>query len=398
MTGESPIGIWDADNHLYEAVDAYTRYLPKRYRGAVQWVEIEGRTKLMIKGKLTDTIPNPTYEVVPSPGAWADYFKGNNPEGKSLRELANPIRCPPEFRQPDERLALLDRQGVDGCVLFPTTGGMLEERMKDDVELTDAVVHAYNEWLLEDWTFSVQDRIFPTPVITLADVERAVGELDWVLGHGARCVLVNPRPVATASGQTRSIALPHYDPFWARVQEAGIPVLMHACDSGYDRYTRDWEGGGGEYLPFQPDAFRTIVYEDARSIFDTCAALVAHGLFERNPGVRIGVVENGGAWVPRLFDVFDRVKKKMPGEFREDPIEQFKRHIWVNPFHEDDLAELVDLVGADRVMFGSDFPHPEGLAEPGGFFREVAHLGPEVTRQIMGANLEALLEPKPYVA
>jgi hypothetical protein len=58
---------------------------------------------------------------------------------------------------------------------------------------------------------------------------------------------------------------------------------------------------------------------------------VTHGLFERNPGIRVGVVENGGAWVPRLFEVFERVRKKMPGEFREDPIEQFKRHIWVNP-------------------------------------------------------------------
>jgi hypothetical protein len=100
--------IWDADNHLYEAVDAYTRHVPERYRSAVQWVQIDGRTKLMIKGRLTDTIPNPTYEVVPTPGAWSEYFKGNNPEGKTLRELAEPIRCPDEFRHPAERLALLD--------------------------------------------------------------------------------------------------------------------------------------------------------------------------------------------------------------------------------------------------------------------------------------------------
>lgn len=133
--------IWDADNHLYEAVDAYTRHLPKRFRGAVQWVQIDGRTMLMIKGKLTDTIPNPTYEVVPTLGAWADYFKGHNPESKSLRELAQPIRCLDEFRHPAERLALLDRQCVDGCVLFPATGDMLEERMLDDIELTQAVVH-----------------------------------------------------------------------------------------------------------------------------------------------------------------------------------------------------------------------------------------------------------------
>lgn len=390
--------VWDADNHLYEAVDAYTRYLPKQYQGAIQWIEVGGRTKLMIKGKLTDTIPNPTYEVVPTPGAWSEYFKGNNPEGKSLRELAQPIKCPPEFRHPAERLALLDRQGVDGCVMFPTTGGMLEERMLDDIELTQAVVHAFNQWLLEDWTFDYEGRIVPTPIINLADVQGAVREVDWLLERGARCVLVNPRPVTTPSGHTTSMGHPEFDPFWQRVQEAGIPVLMHACDSGYDRYTRDWEGASSEYLPFQPDAFRTVLYEDARSILDTCAALVCHGVFDRNPGVRVGVVENGGSWVPRLLDLFRRVQKKMPAEFRSDPVEQFTSHVWINPFHEDEMGELVDLVGVDRVLFGSDFPHPEGLADPAAYAEELAPLGEESATKIMGANLVDLLTPKPFAA
>lgn len=157
------------DNHLYEPPDAYTRHLPKQYRGAIKWIQVDGQTKLMIKGRLTDTIPNPTYDVVASPGAWADYFRGgNNPEGKTLRELANPIACPDSFRRAEERLALLDSQQIHACVMFPTTGGMLEERMLDDIALAHAVVHAYNEWLLEEWTFDYRGgRIFATPVITL---------------------------------------------------------------------------------------------------------------------------------------------------------------------------------------------------------------------------------------
>ena len=401
MRGASPaeasnaLSVWDADNHLYEAVDAYTRHLDPKYRGGIQFVEVDGRTKLMVKGRLTDTIPNPTYEVVPTPGAWSDYFKGINPEGKSLRELAQPIRCPDEFREPSARLELLDRQQVDGCVLFPTTGGMLEERMLDDIELTAAVVHAFNRWLLEDWTFDYQGRIVSTPMINLADVDAAVAELDWVLDHGARCVLVNPRPVATPSGHTTSIAGTQFDPFWAAVSRAGVPVLMHACDSGYDRYTRDWEGAGAEYLPFQPDTFRTVLYEDARSIFDTCAALICHGVFDRHPGVRVGVVENGGSWVPRLLETLERVQKKMPSEFPTDPVQLFRDHIWVNPFHEDDMSGLVDLIGADRVMFGSDFPHPEGLADPAVYAAELDPLGPETAARIMGRNLLDLLERRP---
>lgn len=71
-------------------------------------------------------------------------------------------------------------------------------------------------------------------------------------------------------------------------------------------------------------------------------------------------MENGGNWVPRLLELFDRVYKKMPTEFAEHPVEQFKRHVWVNPFHEEDMTGLIDLIGADRVLFGSDYPHPEG--------------------------------------
>jgi len=392
----STLDIWDADNHLYERVDAYTRHLPKQYRSAIQWIQVDGHTKLMIKGRLTDTIPNPTYDVIASPGAWADYFRGVNPEGKTLRELAKPIPCPDAFRRAEERLALLDSQGVHACVMFPTTGGMLEERMLDDIELTHAVVHAYNEWLLEDWTFDYQGRIFATPVITLPDVGKAVAELDWCVEHGARAVLVNPRPVATASGHTTSMGQPCFDLFWNRVQHHGIPVLMHACDSGYDRYSRDWEGAGAEYLPFKPDAFKTIVYEDARSILDTCAALVAHGVFTRHPGVRIGVVENGGNWVPRLIGLLEAVYKKMPAEFATDPIAQFRQHVWVNPFHEEDLGGLIDLIGAERVLFGSDYPHPEGLAEPATLTPEIAGLPQPVIERVMGRNLQELLTAVPH--
>lgn len=393
--GPATLAIWDADNHLYEVKDAYTRYLPSQYQAAVQWVEINGRTKLMIKGRLTDTIPNPTYDVVPTPGSWSDYFRGVNPEGMSLRELAAPIRCPRSLRYADERLTLLDEQGVQACMMFPTTGGMLEERMTDDIELTHAVVHAYNEWLLEDWTFAYADRIFSTPVITLPDVSKAIQELDWCVDNGARAVLVNPRPVATVTGHTTSMGHEYFDPFWQRVQTLGIPVFMHNCDSGYDRYTRDWEGSASEYLPFQPDAFRTILYEDARPILDTCAALVAHGVFTRHPGVRVGVVENGGSWVPRLLDLFERVQKKMPSSFATDPVQQFKEHVWVNPFHEENLQDLVSLIGADRVLFGSDYPHPEGLAEPAVLTPEIAALPEPVIEKIMGANLRQLLTANP---
>ena len=387
----SDLSVWDADNHLYEAPDAYTRYLPKEFEGAIRYADVEGRKKLEILGVISDCIPNPTYEVIPTPGSWSDYFRGINPDGLSLRELANPIRSPEEFRQPGLRLALMDEQGIDGCVMFPTTAGMLEERMKDETELTMAVIHAYNRWLLEDWGFAHADRIICTPAIALNDVVGAIKELDWCLEQGARTVLVRPAPVPLGDGTSLSPADPHFDPFWEVLEKSGVALMMHNSDSGYDRYMSDWEGGRDEFQGFALTVFRGFVYEESRAIFDTMASLVGHGLFTRFPSLRVGVVENGGAWVPRLLDVFDRVYKKRRGEFAEHPSDTFRRHVWVNPFHEDDIGALVGMIGEDRVLFGSDFPHPEGLGDPVAFVDELGGLEESTVRKVMGGNLQELL-------
>lgn len=82
--------VWDADNHMYETIDAYTRYLPEKYSEALKFVDINGRKKLQILGTVTETIPNPTYEVIPTPGAWSDYFRGSIP--KVRRCVSSPSR------------------------------------------------------------------------------------------------------------------------------------------------------------------------------------------------------------------------------------------------------------------------------------------------------------------
>jgi predicted TIM-barrel fold metal-dependent hydrolase len=387
--------VFDADNHMYETVDAFTKFLPKEYEGLVKYVTVNGRTKLALRNVISDYIPNPTFEVVAKPGAQEEYFKKGNPEGKSRREImGEPMRSPEAFFSPEPRLALMNELGVDRALMWPTLASLLEERLRNDPLATHAVIHALNQWMHEHWTFNYENRIFPTPVITLPVVEQAIKELEWVVERGAKIVLIRPAPVPGFSGE-RSFALPEFDPFWRRVIEADIAVGLHASDDGQMRYLNRWEGGGdNEFLPFAgPSAFADILHYQSRGIYDCVASMIGHGLLSRFPSLRMLPVENGSGWVRPLVEALEHSYSANPRFYSEDPVKVLKRNVWVHPFHEEDPHGLIKLVGADRVVFGSDFPHPEGLAQPTSYVDELKGLADEDIARIMGANLTEVIRP-----
>ncbi|WP_123664717.1 amidohydrolase family protein [Actinocorallia herbida] len=388
MTLPSPV--FDADNHFYEPREALTKFLPRRARGAIDYVEVRGRTKIAVRGVISDFIPNPTFDVVAKPGAQEDYFRNGNPDGKSPREImGEPMDAIPAFREPGPRLKVMDEFGIDHCLMFPTLASLVEERLKDDPDLTHDVIHALNEWIHETWSFDYEGRIFAVPVVTLPVVDRALEELQWCLDRGARTVLVRPAPVPGYRG-SRSFGLPEFDPFWQAVVEAGIPVSMHASDSGYSEHLNAWEPGR-EYTPFRPTAFRTAAL-GKRAIIDTMLALTCHGAFSRHPDLRVLSIENGAEWVPELYKALKNVYRKMPGQFTEDPIEAFRRCAYVNPFWEDDVSALLPYVSADRIVFGSDWPHAEGLATPLSYADALGGLPEADVAKIMGGNMADLFK------
>ncbi|MCY3648639.1 MAG: amidohydrolase family protein [Acidimicrobiaceae bacterium] len=382
--------VYDSDNHMYETEDAFTRHLPADYKGAIRYVQVDGRTKIAINGLISEYIPNPTFEVVAPPGAQEEYYRHGNPEGKSLREIfGKPIRCPDWARNAEARLPHLDELGIQGSLMFPTLASLLEERMRDDPDLTHVVVHSLNEWIYDEWTFNYHDRIFATPIITLPIVEKAIEELEWCLERGARCILIRPAPAWGLRGP-RSPGLEEFDPFWARVQEAGVLVGMHSSDSGYADLASIWEGKT-EFLPFKPNPLRLLVMQN-RAISDMMTAMICHGAFTRFPDLRIATIENGGTWVKPLLEKLEGVYKKLPQDFPEHPLDAFRRNVYVNPFWEDGLEGLIDVMSPDRILFGSDYPHPEGLGDPVSFYDDLpSSLSSDDAAKIMGGNLKELL-------
>src|SRR5829696_8106217 len=142
----------DADNHYYETLDACTRHLPKEFKQrGVQVVQQGTHSLLLVGGKLFKFIPNPTFDPIIVAGCMDLMFRGQIPEGVDPRSLMKlePLRA--EYQDRDARLA-------------------------------------FNQWLDEDWGFAYQDRIHGVPMLSLADPDAAIAELDWVLERGARMV------------------------------------------------------------------------------------------------------------------------------------------------------------------------------------------------------------------
>ncbi|WP_007511186.1 amidohydrolase family protein [Pseudofrankia saprophytica] len=389
MTDLRPI---DADNHYYETLDAFTRHLDRQFahRG-VQVVQTGKRVQMLMGGRVNRFIPNPTFDPIIVPGCLDPLFRGQIPDGVDPRSLMKVEPLPEEYRDRDRRADLVKRQGLDAVLLFPTLGCGVEEALRDDIEATMASLHAFNRWLEEDWGFDYRGRIVGVPMLSLADPAAAVTEIDSLLERGGRMVHVRPAPVPAEHGTSRSLGDKRYDPVWARLAEAGIPVAFHLGDSGYEGYVAAPWGGSARFEAYGSVSVLSRVLVADRAIQDTMASLIVDGVFTRHPTLRVASIENGSDWVKLLVKVLRKQANQTPWAFAEDPLDTIREHVWVTPYYEEDLRALADLIGVDRVLFGSDWPHGEGLAQPTDFTKELDLFDEAEIRKIMRDNCLDLL-------
>jgi predicted TIM-barrel fold metal-dependent hydrolase len=380
---------FDADNHYYEATDAFTRHIdPAMAKRCMQWATVDGKTRLLVGGKINRFIPNPTFDPVSKPGALDAYFRGKV-SGEDMRKLfgeLDPIS--PAYRDRDARLALMDEQGLAGAFFFPTLGVGMEESLRHDVPAMLAAFRAFNRWVEEDWGFAYRDRIFAAPYLTLADLDWALAELDWALACGLRVIVMRTAPVIGPAGATRSPGDPMFDPFWARCADAGVVVAFHSGDAGYGKYIDDWEPTG-DFQAFRVSPMRTMTSD--RAPFDMFAVLVTHGVLSRHPALKLASIEAGGEWVPHLVAKLKKAYAQGPFNFRGDPVEQLRAQVWVAPFYEDDIRGIAEAIGIERILFGSDYPHAEGLADPRSFVDDLPGFDDGEVRRIMRDNALELL-------
>lgn len=393
-------GCYDADHHAVELQDQLPGYMDPAFREkGWRLVEANGGRKVLAIGNLVSRL---SFEEQPVPGSFRENILRLR-AGEDIDPFqgsVGPVR--PEFVDRDRRLEFMDREGIAGILLFP--GAALESDWmvdEEDAPQLYANLRAVNRLSAERWGWSYRNRIHAAALISLEDLDLALVELDRLLADGCKVINLVPGPV-----RGRSPADPTFDPFWARINESKTLVSLHTAPASHSAYRQMLDGfwepmnppGVERGLCDMTSAFMGFQMFNERPIMDTIAALILHNLFGRFPDVRVISVENGAFWVTYAVKLMNKNYAINQNGFwlggkPERPSSVFREHICVTPFHEDDVPRLVDVVGIESVTFGSDFPHPEGLASPvNDFMQDLGVSDPASIQKIMRTNLKRLLD------
>ena len=274
------------------------------------------------------------------------------------------------------RLADMDVEGIDAAVLFPTVG--LYAWGLHDTEAAVAIARAYNDWLSEYCSTS-PTRLFGAAMLPMQDPDAAAEELRRAHEElGFPVAFVRPNPCLG-----RSISDKSNEPIWETAEELGVTIGVHEGSSVTLKTL-------GEDRPFNPLILHAISHPFEQML--ACAQLIVFGVMERHPGLRFVFLEANGGWAPfwtqRLDEQVHGFGEYCP-DMRLRPSEYFARQCFIS-FEIDELTLplLAPLIGADRIVWGSDYPHHDATF-PGAVkeLRDtIGPLPPEVQAKILGTN------------
>jgi predicted TIM-barrel fold metal-dependent hydrolase len=341
------------DTHANEPFDFFMKRVDEKYHSRLprievdddgaQWLVCEGRAPQLVRpgnDKLKGLQPLEKYEHQ----SQLQPYSSRMEEEDALRTAAG--------ASVEGRLKDLDDDGVDATIIYPNKGGM--GFATKDAVFSQAMCRGWNEWAADEF-FPHHDRLVPMAMIAPADVEGALEHIAWVKERGFRGVYLPVKPVfGYFSPDELQYNDPVFEPIWAALEEADLPITFHVS-SGMD--PRGTKGNGGAIINY--------VCHSMTTTFEPIVQLISSGVFERHPDLHAGSVESGIGWVPWCLDSMDYAYRA--------------HHFWVRPviptvpsfyyrrncfatFVDDPsglaLAEKYDLV--DSFLWSNDYPHHEG--------------------------------------
>jgi predicted TIM-barrel fold metal-dependent hydrolase len=384
----------DADGHILEPPDLWEKYIEPKYRDRAirlrvgddgwEFLEVDGRrAKYTGRGNL----------------GRISCMGGKMQETNRLREewIANGRRGPAPFvavtpdetymkgagfgtMDPTERLARMDREGLDKSVLYPTLG-ITWEIETDDAELSAAYCRAYNRWIVEFCADS-GGRLVPIAHISLGDPQAAVRELERAVKAGCKGAFVAPTTITR-----KAHGHPDHDPVYAAAQDLDVPIGLHPTFE-----PADWTFSKFDRIKGPPGLFFGVMFSH-HSTMQAFTSLFVYGVFDRFPKLRVVVLESGAGWIGWWLDRADAVYTDtligggLP--LANKPSYYFKRQCFISGDPDElVISRIADYVGADKFFWASDFPHAD---HTGKYMEEVWELAEQMTpaarRGILGENV-----------
>jgi predicted TIM-barrel fold metal-dependent hydrolase len=342
----------DTDTHWSEPPDLWTAQAPARYRDLVPQIkEWKGKRQWVVNGDI--------------PLAGASALSAIAPDGEKLLGLsflkhdiemvhAASYDC-------DARLQLMDQMGVSHGIVYPNVGGFGNQNFLrvDDAGLRIACVEIYNDYMSDVQTRS-GGRILPMALVPWRDIDACITEIDRMHRNGARGIVMCSNP--HDSGMP-NFAQPDWRPFWETCEALEMPINFHIGASEGDI---DWSGT----VPYDTWTGDVKISLGGAAIFlgqlRWMVNVLVSDVPERYPNLKFVSVESGVGWIPFVLDALDyQCGETAPEHLKHlsmKPSEYFRRQFygcfW---FESRTLGPAVEHLGADRIMFETDIPHPTCL-------------------------------------
>ena len=347
--------IIDADSHVIEPPQMWSKYLDPKFR------DFAPSPDMKIKGEtITEKISQQVRE-----------------EGNRQMMQAHPHAYFHRYNAESHVQAMV-HMGVDVAFVYPTYGLWLWAIDNMAPEVAGAFTGAYNTWLFEEYCSYDSRHLKGVGAVNLHQPEEMVSELHRIVKYGGKAVFLRPNPV-----KGRLLSNPDYEPFWAECEALGIAVGIH-------------EGTHSRLSTIGAQRFNTrfALHACSHPMEQMMAllALIEGGVLEHHPQLKVGFLESGCGWLPywlwRLDEEYENLHWEVKDNVKIKPSEYFRRQCFISMEpSEPYLADVIAYIGADNLIFGSDYPHmdhqPDVVEKLVGIEQQ---LSPEIVKKIVWDN------------
>ncbi len=358
----------DADGHILEPLNLWTDYIEPQYRDRAPRLVTnnQGRQQLQVDTALLGSAER-GLGAIGAIGARDGHVIADGFEYSQGRAGGF---------DPHKRIPDMDMDGIDAAFLYPSIG--LFVGGIQDPGLAGATCRAYNRWLA-DYCKPYPDRLFGVAMLPMQDVDQAIKEMTYARKElGFHAGFLRPNPY-----NNRLIHDPVYEPFWTAAEELDFAIGFHEGASpgmpqvGVDRF----QGRGAQHI-----------ISHTMEMMLACLSMIWGGVCERHPKLRVGFLESGGGWIAPWLDRMDRHFDDQgfnDSGLKSRPSEIFQRQCWISfePV-EGSLKVLADYVGPNKIMWATDYPHPDGFfpGAPKMIQKQLDGLSDETRRGVMAGG------------